>query len=133
MPGFFSPSRFPDGRHAVGLLLLRAVTAAAAIYLIGIRAGASPAGLDIPAFALLAASGLAVLAGVFTAGNAALLAAVAFWFLLPFRAEPIVADPVAALVTIADAAIIALLGPGAFSIDARLFGPRKIVVARERP
>jgi hypothetical protein len=133
VPRFFSPSRFPDGRHAVGLLVLRAVTAASATYLIGIRAGGSPAGLDILGVALLAASSLAVLVGVLTAGSAALLAAVGLWFLLPFRLEPLVANPVATLLTIADAAIISFLGPGAFSIDARLFGPREIVVPRERP
>jgi hypothetical protein len=37
----------------------------------------------------------------------------------------------AALVTSAAAAVV-LLGPGAFSVDARLFGRREIVIAPDR-
>jgi uncharacterized membrane protein YphA (DoxX/SURF4 family) len=83
--------------------------------------------------ALLVASSLTVLVGVLTGTSATLLAAtIMCWFWLPVHGDASLSDSPAALLTLADAVAISLLGPGAFSIDARLFGPREIVVSRER-
>ena len=48
---------------------------------------------------------------------------------LPECALLVRVDPTAALVSLAAALAIALLGPGAFSVDARRFGRRAIFVA----
>ena len=40
-------------------------------------------------------------------------------------------DRLAALIVVVDAAALALLGPGALSIDARLFGRREITIPRD--
>jgi len=40
-------------------------------------------------------------------------------------------DRLAALILIVDAAALALLGPGALSLDARLFGRREIIIPHD--
>ncbi len=81
--------------------------------------------------ALSIATGLTVLAGLFTTASATILAVTVAWFWFPVSGEVLRLGAPAALMTIADAVAISLLGPGAFSIDARLFGPREIVVPRD--
>jgi hypothetical protein len=131
VPRFFSPSRYPNGRPGVGLLVLRAVAALAAVGLVVARPSQSVAPLDMLGGALLIASSVAVLVGLLTASSATLLAATIMWFWLPVHGEALLSHSPAALLTFADAVALSLLGPGAFSIDARLFGPREIVVSRD--
>ena len=131
MQRFFSLSPFPDGRPGFGLLVLRVVAALAAIALVLARLAGSTA-LEMLGGALLLASSLTVLVGLLTTGSATLLAIILTWFWLPVHTEAMVlSNSPAVLLTIADAIAISLLGPGAFSLDARLFGPREIVVPRE--
>lgn len=75
-------------------------------------------------------SSLAVLVGFFTPASATILALTVAWFWFPVHAEVLRLGVPAALMTIAIAVAISLLGPGAFSIDARLFGPREILISR---
>src|SRR5262245_14674845 len=84
---------------------------------------------DMAGCALSVASGVAVLLGLFTPASATILAVTIAWFWFPLHADVLRLGVPAALLTIADAIAIALLGPGAFSIDARLFGPREIVIS----
>jgi uncharacterized membrane protein YphA (DoxX/SURF4 family) len=127
---FFSP--FPNGRLGAGLLLLRAIAAPMGGVLVVSRlAGPSTAPLDVASGVLAIASSLAVLFGVFTAPSATILAATVAWFWIPGHAELLRVGVPAALMTVANAVAIALLGPGAFSIDARLFGPREIIISRD--
>lgn len=111
MQKFFSA--FPTGAPGLGLLLLRAFVALTLI----------TADLKMSSW---------VIAGFFIAGGACLL----IGFLTPVAAVSIALGAVAlviffgsnyaiAVVFILGAAI-ALLGPGAFSVDARLFGRREI-------
>jgi uncharacterized membrane protein YphA (DoxX/SURF4 family) len=86
--------------------------------------------LDLLRAALSVASGLAVLVGLMTTGSAIILAVTVAWFWFPVHSEARPHDISAALLTIADGVAISLLGPGAFSVDARLFGPREIVISR---
>jgi uncharacterized membrane protein YphA (DoxX/SURF4 family) len=51
------------------------------------------------------------------------------WLWLPAWLRPI--DRMAAVLVVADAVAIALLGPGAYSLDARLFGRREIFISHE--
>jgi putative oxidoreductase len=126
---FFSP--FPDGRLGAGLLLLRAIASITGICLVFARLSepAAPA-FDMIVGALSIASGMGVLVGLFTRANATVLAAAIGWFWFPLDAEVLRLGVPAALMTIAVSVAIALLGPGAFAIDARLFGPREIIISR---
>jgi uncharacterized membrane protein YphA (DoxX/SURF4 family) len=129
VPRFFSS--FPDGRFGAGLLLLRAITSLVAGGLVAARLiGPSPAALDIVSGAVSIASAVAVLVGIFTPASATILAVTIAWFWFPVHADVLRLGVPAALMTIAVAVAISLLGPGAFSIDARLYGPREIVISR---
>lgn len=112
MQRFFSS--FPDGRGGLGLLLLRVAGGASLVV-------QARSWLTAPAWSTIAVSALALLA--------ALLLLIGF--LTP------IAGSIAAVVGLYGAmteglclfvvaAAIVLLGPGAFSIDARLFGRREI-------
>ncbi len=92
----------------------------------------SASSLDIVIGALSIATGLGVLTGLFTTASATILAVTITWFWFPLHADVMRLGVPAAMMTIVVAIAIALLGPGSFSIDARLFGPREIVVPRGR-
>jgi hypothetical protein len=118
-------SAFPGGLPGLGLLLLRLALAAA---LVGPGAAAlagGPEGSGVRgALGLLAAaSGGALVVGVFTpvAGS---LAALVTLGLTGWRVA--LGDVLALAVPVA----LVLLGPGAFSVDARVFGRHEIVVPR---
>lgn len=50
---------------------------------------------------------------------------------VPLPASSLLIDNVAALLVMADGAALVLLGPGAHSIDAYLFGRREIIIPQE--
>ena len=82
-------------------------------------------------FLLLAASGVLLLIGFVTPVVSVLIGIVSaanaiYW--LPSPAGNLFDGRIASLDMIVMAAAIALLGPGAFSLDARLFGRREIVI-----
>jgi putative oxidoreductase len=123
-------SRFPDGPPGAGLLLLRIVAAVTAMrYGVAQMTALPVATLDTVTGALSIASSLAVLVGLFTPGSAAVMAVAIAWSWVRHSVAPLPAS--AAVLTIADAVAISLLGPGAYSIDTRLFGPREIVIPRD--
>ena len=132
-------STFPGGWPGVGLLLLRAA--------VGITAGLQGAvwltevgspSLRTPALGLMAvAGGASLLLGFLTpvvgaligAGNAGL----ALFRLPEAQATGPVTPPFLLFVCVVAIAIV-LLGPGAYSLDARLFGRREIIIpAAARP
>jgi uncharacterized membrane protein YphA (DoxX/SURF4 family) len=126
-------SGFPAGWPGVGLLLLRTavgVTAAVqgAVHVLAFGS-ASPAAWVIGGMAVLA--GVLLVLGFLTPGTGALvvLSTALLWY--PSQSPALFLDRIAALLVVADATAIALLGPGAFSIDARLFGRREILFVRE--
>jgi putative oxidoreductase len=114
-------STFPDGQPGVGLLLLRVGAAVPLIYfgIAGLTAADSPLRLLLRLVAI--AGGVLLLVGLWTpiAGFMIALAELSTT-LLPhiLRQE----DPWTAIILAVVSAGVALLGPGAFSIDARLFG-----------
>jgi hypothetical protein len=83
----------------------------------------------IPA-AALGVCGVALTIGLFTAVCSTLVGVgYALVLLLPFEAPVLThLDSVAAVIGLGAAAALGLLGPGAFSIDARLFGRREIFI-----
>ena len=111
-------STFPSGRPGIGLLLLRVSVAAALVLSFAWHQG-------IPG-AAVAASGLTCLAlclGYFTP-VAAVLAFLLQGALLCLRFLSVEAGGVLLL----DALALTLLGPGAYSLDARRFGRRVLDV-----
>jgi len=106
----------------VGLLLLRLVAGVAATVhgLRGLEAGL-PAGA-ILLNVLSIAAGILLLAGVWTPLSGSVIAALELWNLISIRP----ADPWPDIFLATIGAALALLGPGAWSIDARLFGWKRI-------
>jgi uncharacterized membrane protein YphA (DoxX/SURF4 family) len=124
-------STFPGRWPGVGLLLLRVVVGVTA----GIQGGtflvnaAAPA-VTTRAVAMLAiASGASLVVGFFTPGATALagLSLVILAGALPGPAAGLFLDRPGALSLSLVAVALMLLGPGALSIDARLFGRREII------
>jgi len=125
-------STFPGGWPGLGLLLLRTAVAIAAVAQ-AIQFMTTAAWTWVVAAASLLA-GASLGAGFLTpgAGTASALAVIVM-AALPWR-PPDTALPVdraAAAFLIVDAVALILLGPGAFSVDARLFGRRVIVISRD--
>jgi hypothetical protein len=128
-------SVFPGGWPGVALLLLRAVVGATAVVQGTVcLTVADPTAGSWVAGVLAFVSGAALLVGFLTPGAGALvslgtIALTASWSSLPSWLLPV--DRLAMILVVADAAAIALLGPGAFSLDARLFGRREIIIPHE--
>lgn len=116
-------SMFPTGRPGVALLLLRV-----ALSVLMLGSVVSPLAKLGSAWLLLApgALALALFLGCFTP----VVASLCFFFQLGIALVGLdVVQPVHAG-TILDAAALALLGPGAYSLDARWFGRRQIIPAQ---
>jgi uncharacterized membrane protein YphA (DoxX/SURF4 family) len=126
-------STFPGGGRGFGLLLLRAAIGVIAIAdgVAALNANGHTAALLAGGLALL--SGISLLVGLFTpvASGLVALGAVSLalsWLPMP-GADPFDSRPLIVLVVVVAVAVV-LLGPGALSLDARLFGPREIIIPR---
>jgi uncharacterized membrane protein YphA (DoxX/SURF4 family) len=126
-------STFPGGRPGVGLLLLRAAAglSAAATGVFYFLSSSSSLAAKWPLGLVLLLSGAASAAGFLTPVAATLIGACFLgialaWIAPPF---PVLHDVrLMACGMIVAAVALALLGPGAFSVDGRLFGRREIVI-----
>lgn len=120
-------STFPDGQPGVGLLLLRVGAAVPLIYfgITGLTASESPLRLLLRLVAI--AGGVLLLVGLWTpiAGFMIALAELSTTLLPRVLHQE---DPWMAIVLAVVSASVALLGPGAFSIDARLFGRQRFEI-----
>lgn len=135
MQRLFSP--FPGRRAGAALLLLRVAAGGYALFLgatwLG-RPGASEGWLFANA-AVAAAAGLCLVIGLLTPVSAALAgtATLALLFLAEAGASIATVGFDTAMLVATDALALALIGPGAFSADAALFGRRQIVIPRRKP
>ena len=113
-------STFASGRPGIGLLVQRLVTGAGLLYAGTVQLDAPVAGLMVAdmAGAILA---LFIVIGLWTPVTGALVAAVELWILFE-----IPGDVWMPLVLAVLGGTLALIGPGAWSIDARLFGRKHI-------
>ena len=118
-------STFADGSPGVGLLLLRLLTGAALIHF-GIANLREAPPLTIIVLQILGVgAGILLLAGLWTpvAGALAAIVTVSIAFSRYFSHS---GDPSIAIVQAVLSAVLAMVGPGAWSIDARLFGRKRI-------
>ena len=120
------------------MLLLRTIAGGAAASQAGLylahttepTAGSWALGL----FALI--SGLALIAGFFTPGAAVAVSTATLFIAvtwIPPAGATFRMDRLAAILVIVDGLALALLGPGAHSIDAYLFGRREIIIPHDPP
>jgi putative oxidoreductase len=125
-------SSFPEGPPGVGLLLLRGGVGMIVIVKAMMVLALEMQGSVIAAVIIKACTGLLLIVGLLTpyAGTVLCLNAL-FAFVLSAPAGWLEWD--ASLLIAVTSVALALVGPGAYSIDARLFGRREIVVGHVPP
>jgi uncharacterized membrane protein YphA (DoxX/SURF4 family) len=118
---------FARGAPGAGLLLMRVAAGAASI---GHAVAALTAGSAVAAGvleAISASTGILLLLGLWTPIAGALGALVACWYALSNAGDAVFYILLAIL-----CAALALLGPGAWSIDARLFGWKRVEIPDQK-
>lgn len=113
-------STFPDGWPGRGLLLLRLTVSLPLLYWAIHDQFAEPDPITLVRNWLAAAGGLLILAGLSIPIVGVLVALIELWIAVSEHSAPEMHVLIAAL-----AASLVMLGPGAWSVDARLFG-RKV-------
>lgn len=113
-------STFANGWPGFGLLIQRFVTGIALLHNAIAQLETPAAGLMIPEMTG-AVLGLFILAGLWTPLVGALVAAVELWIVLAGGS-----DIWLSLMLLAFGGTLAMIGPGAWSIDARLFGRKHL-------
>lgn len=118
-------STFANGWPGVGLLLLRVLTCSAIVFsaIVSLRAGTP---LTIIVLQLIGAgAGILLLIGLWTPVAGGLVAVVKVWVALSAH-DSLSGGPWVPIMQAVLGAILAMVGPGAWSIDARLFGRKRI-------
>jgi putative oxidoreductase len=118
-------STFADGWPGIGLLLLRLLTAAALLYFAITGVLASPPPARVVLQIVVIGAGILLLVGLWTpvAGTLAAIAKVSIALSRLFLHS---GDPWIPIAQAVLGAILAMVGPGAWSVDARLFGRKHI-------
>ena len=123
-------STFPDRWPGFGLLLMRLGLGITEIYLAtAILTGEAPAPTSVTQSLIAAAAGVFLLAGLWTPVTAILAALDQIWIALSLRSAHGGGNGIHILLAVLSASV-SMLGPGAWSIDARLFGRRRFPVHR---
>jgi uncharacterized membrane protein YphA (DoxX/SURF4 family) len=118
-------STFASGWPGAGLLLLRLLTAVALVHFGIDDVLAAPPATTFVLHIVGIGAGILLLAGLGTPLAGTLAAIVNLWIALS-RYFSDSGDPWIAIVQATLGAVLAMVGPGAWSIDARLFGRKRI-------
>ena len=110
-------STFANGWPGIGLLLQRLLIAAALLHFGMSHLNGTSDLASIVISLIGAAAGILLLIGLWTPFVGSLIAAVQMWMAFSYAGDPWTSIMLAIL-----AATLAIIGPGAWSIDARLFG-----------
>jgi putative oxidoreductase len=110
-------STFADGWPGLGLLLQRLLTGTILLYCGITHLGKASQFVPITPHTIAAGAGILLLVGLWTPVGGALVTIVELW-IVSLR----VGDPLVPLMLAILGATVAMIGPGAWSIDARLFG-----------
>ena len=110
-------STFADGWPGGGLLLQRLLTGTILLYCGITHLGKASQFVPITPHAIAAGAGILLLVGLWTPVGGVLVTIVELWIVLLRVGDPLVPLMLAIL-----GATLAMIGPGAWSIDARLFG-----------
>jgi putative oxidoreductase len=124
---------FPSGWVAAALLVLRVVVGTTAMVEAALAVAGANSPLIVVTAALAALAGLALVLGFLTPIASALIAAEATTILLFMKVVvlQLLNSRMALFEFVVMAAALAILGPGAASIDARLFGRREVAINEE--
>ena len=119
-------STFPGGWPGIGLLLMRLV---AGLTLVdpGISGWQGEPPLERVVFVLAAGAGILLLAGLWTPLAGALAAVIELWCAW---SRP--GDPLTHVLLVTLGVGLALVGPGAWSVDSRLFGWKRIDIGNQK-
>lgn len=120
-------STFASGWPGFGLLILRLLTSALLVFFgIASLRESPPAQIAVPQF-IGVVSGLLILGGLWTPLAGSLAAVLKVWIAFTSSGDPWIPVMQAAL-----GAALAMIGPGAWSIDAKLFGRKHIDLPESR-
>jgi putative oxidoreductase len=121
-------STFPDGWPGLGLLLLR-VGAAIPLFYFGFAgtAGGAEQSLHVALCLVAAAGGLLLLLGLWTPVAGMTIAIDELWIAFSPHFSQMYDQWLHLLLAVL-AAAVAMLGPGAWSVDARLFGRKRFEI-----
>jgi putative oxidoreductase len=116
-------STFANGTPGVGLLIQRVVVATLLVRFCVIHLTDSPFSLSMMPHIIGACAGMLFLVGLWTPFVGTLIAIVELWIAMSHLSDPWISIMLATF-----GGTGAMLGPGAFSVDARLFGRRHLQV-----
>lgn len=115
---------FAGSWPGVGLLIQRMTTGALLLYFAAIILSKTSQSAEIAPAIIGAAAGVLLLFGLWTPIAGTLITVVEAWNLSTHPTTPLISVTLAVL-----GATLALIGPGALSVDARLFGRKHIDVS----
>jgi putative oxidoreductase len=112
---------FASGWPGIGLLIQRMTAGAALLYCAAMVLARTSQFAEVAPAIIGAAGGILLLLGLWTPLAGTLIAVVETWNLFPHATNPLSSVTLAIF-----GATLAMIGPGAWSIDARLFGRKHI-------
>jgi putative oxidoreductase len=116
-------STFASGWPGVGLLIQRVAVAIMLVLFCVIHLTDSPSSISLIPHIIGACAGMLFLVGLWTPFVGTLIAIAELWIAVSHFSDPWISLLLATV-----GGTVAMLGPGAFSVDARLFGRRHLDV-----
>ena len=112
---------FAGGWPGIGLLIQRMTAGALLLYCAAVILARTSQAAEVAPAIVGAVAGLLVLLGLWTPVAGTLIAIVETWSVFKHSTSPLISVTLAIL-----GATLAMIGPGAWSVDARLFGRKHI-------